>query len=312
MVNYNTDQENQYNDNGLVIASYSNHHLVQKKVGARSTKLKCVTRGRRNDIAVGDSVQLNVLSPNQGVIEAFEERKSVLYRSRHGKPRLVAANMTQLFVIVGAEPVFSSNFISRALLAAEAAFIKPHIVLNKIDITNSLERSRKKLQIYSDLGYPIYEISVRSFPDKASEILMPLIVGQSTILIGQSGMGKSSLVNLIMPKARAAVRETSTFLNAGKHTTTSTQLHQINEDDTSFNGLPANIIDSPGFREFGLYRLTERVLERSFREFIPYLGRCRFYNCRHLTEPDCAVLEAIKNNRVSLTRYKLYVQLMHE
>jgi ribosome biogenesis GTPase len=133
---------------------------------------------------------------------------------------------------------------------------------------------------------------------------MPLLAGQSTILIGQSGMGKSSIINLIVPDAEIAVREISAALDTGKHTTTFTRLYPIGAD--------ASIIDSPGFQEFGLYQLTEGMLERAFREFRPYLGKCKFYNCHHLSEPSCAVLEALKEGKIAPMRHALYVQLLHE
>ena len=117
-------------------------------------------------------------------------------------------------------------------------------------------------------------------------------------------MGKSTIVNLLVPGADIATREISTVLNSGKHTTTFTRMYQIN-DNTA-------VIDSPGFQEFGLYHLTEGMLERAFPEFKPYLGHCRFYNCHHLTEPGCAILEAVAEGHISPMRHELYRQLVHE
>jgi ribosome biogenesis GTPase len=135
-------------------------------------------------------------------------------------------------------------------------------------------------------------------------LLEPLLRGQSSIFIGQSGMGKSSLINLLVPDADIATREISEVLDTGKHTTTFTRLYRLPGG--------GNIIDSPGFQEFGLYHLTEGMLERAFVEFKPYLGGCKYYNCRHLAEPQCAVLQAVADGKIAKLRHELYGQLLHE
>jgi len=150
-------------------------------------------------------------------------------------------------------------------------------------------------------------VSATARPEEAVAILQPLMAGQSSILIGQSGMGKSSLINLLVPDADIAVREISAALDTGKHTTTFTRLYQLPE-----LGAGSAIIDSPGFQEFGLYHLTEGMLERAFVEFEPYLGHCKFYNCRHLIEPQCAVLAAVEEGKIARMRHTLYGQLLHE
>ena len=285
---------------GTIIAAHGRHYLAD----ADGVKLQCVTRGKKANVAVGDVVKLTLTSPNQGVIDRIEERKTLLYRSDQYKSKLLAANLTQLFIVVATEPGFADDLISRSLVAADAAGITAHIILNKTDVTAALPRTRERLQPYAALGYPIHEVSARADPDHAVATLLPLLAGQSSILIGQSGMGKSSLINLLVPDADIAVREISAALDTGKHTTTFTRLYQLGAD--------ANIIDSPGFQEFGLYHLTEGMLERAFREFGPYLGGCKFYNCRHLIEPSCAVLAAVAEGKITRMRHTLYGQLLHE
>lgn len=287
-------------DKGTVIAAHGRHYLVQ----AGAIRLHCVTRGKKSDVAVGDIVQLKQTSLNQGVIEKIEDRKTLLYRSDQYKSKLLAANLTQLFIVVATEPSFSDDLVSRALVAAEAGGIHPHIILNKTDVVESLSKARERVALYAGLGYPIHEVSARKSPEETIAALEPLLHGQSTILIGQSGMGKSSLINLLVPDAELATREISEALDSGKHTTTFTRLFMIDEN--------TSVIDSPGFQEFGLYHLTEGMLERAFREFSSHLGNCRFYNCHHLTEPGCAILGAVENGEISAMRHALYQQLVHE
>lgn len=287
-------------ESGLVIAAHGRHYLVQ----AGEQKLQCVTRGKKSDVAVGDRIRFARTSPNQGVVETIDDRKTLLYRSDQYKSKLLAANVDQLFIVVATEPSFSDDLVSRSLVAAESAGVAPHLILNKIDIEAALPKTRERLQVYARLGYPVHEVSATAQPDETRAAFMPLLAGKSTILIGQSGMGKSSLINLIVPDADIAVREISAALDTGKHTTTFTRLYQMEDE--------ASIIDSPGFQEFGLYQLSEGMLERAFRDFAPYLGKCRFYNCHHLNEPGCAVLEAVQAGEIAGLRHQLYAQLVHE
>ena len=283
-----------------VIAAHGRHYLAL----ADGKRLQCVTRGKKSDIAVGDRIHLHMTSENQGVIESIGERATLLYRSDQYKSKLLAANVTQLFIVVATEPGFADDLISRALVASEAAGVRAHLVLNKIDVTASLARARERLQAYAALGYPVHEVSARTAPEATCATLGPLLAGESTILIGQSGMGKSSLINLLVPDADIAVREISAALDTGKHTTTFTRLYAM--DDTT------SIIDSPGFQEFGLYQLSEGMLERAFPEFAPYLGKCKYYNCHHSNEPECAVRSAIASGAIAPMRHALYLQLRHE
>jgi ribosome biogenesis GTPase len=289
---------------GTVIASHGRHYLVQ----AEGIKLHCVTRGKKSDVAVGDIVEYQLTSKNQGVIEAITPRKTLLYRSDQYKSKMLAANLTQLAIVVATEPSFADDLISRALVASESSGIKAHIILNKIDVTESLAKARERVGLYASLGYPVHEVSVTGMPEQTYATMMALLQGQSTILIGQSGMGKSSLINLVIPDAAIATREISAALDTGKHTTTFTRLFQMAPHDDHVT----EVIDSPGFQEFGLHHLTEGMLERAFPEFLPYLGQCKFYNCHHHSEPGCTVLAAIKTGEISKMRHDLFKQLVHE
>lgn len=285
---------------GTIVAAHGRHYLAE----VDGAMLQCVTRGKKTNVAVGDIVHLKKTSEDQAVIEKIEERKTLLYRSDQYKSKLLAANLTRLFIVVATEPSFTDDLVSRALVAAEAAGIEAHLILNKIDVEEQLARARERVAVYTSMGYPLHELSARAHPEHAVATLMPLLEGQTSILIGQSGMGKSSLINLLVPEADIAVREISEALDTGKHTTTFTRLYRLPNGGT--------IIDSPGFQEFGLYHLTEGMLERAFVDFAPYLGGCKFYNCHHLAEPQCAVLQAVADGKVARMRHELYAQLVHE
>ena len=285
---------------GTIIAAHGRHYLAD----IDGEKLQCVTRGKKTNVAVGDVVHVVRTSENQAVIERIAERTTLLYRSDQYKSKLLAANISRLFVVIATEPGFADDLVSRSLVACEAAGIEAHLILNKTDVTDLLPRARERAAQYARLGYPVHEVSAQAHPEETVEILKPLLAGQSSIFIGQSGMGKSSLINLLIPDADIAVREISAALDTGKHTTTFTRLYWLPDG--------AAIIDSPGFQEFGLYHLSEGMLERAFVEFKPYLGGCKYYNCRHLAEPFCAILDAVAAGKIWKHRHELYGQLLHE
>jgi len=285
---------------GTIIAAHGRHYLAD----VNGEKFQCVTRGKKTNVAVGDVVHLKQTSNDQAVIEEIAERQTLLYRSDQYKSKLLAANISRLFIVVATEPGFADDLVSRSLVAAEAAGIEAHIILNKTDVADLLPRARERAAVYAALGYPVHEVSAKADPEHALSVLQPLLAGQSSIFIGQSGMGKSSLINLLVPDADIAVREISAALDTGKHTTTFTRLYWLPDG--------GSIIDSPGFQEFGLYHLSEGMLERAFVEFKPYLGGCKYYNCRHLAEPQCAVLTALAEGKIAKHRHELYGQLLHE
>ncbi len=170
---------------GLIIAGHGRHYLAR----ADHQTLQCVTRGKKSDVATGDLVRLALTSTDQAVIEEILPRTTLLYRSDQYKSKLLAANVTQLFIVVATEPGFSDDLVSRALVAANAAGIRAHIILNKTDVSHLLPAARSKLELYGQLGYPIHEVSAKAAASETLSILQPLLAGQSSILIASPGWG---------------------------------------------------------------------------------------------------------------------------
>lgn len=289
-------------ESGVITAAYGRHYLIELE--NNGGLLQGFPRGKKNDAAVGDKVICERRSNNQGVILEILPRRNLLYRSDAFKSKYLAANLDQLLIVLATEPYFSEEMLGRALLAAQAHELTTLIVLNKTDLTTMLASARARLHLYQKLGFEVLEVSVHAQPQATHEHLAGRLAGRTTLLLGQSGMGKSSLVNLLVPEAQAATREISTALKTGKHTTTLTRLYRLPDGGA--------LIDSPGFQEFGLHHLSEGMLERAFGEFQPFLAGCRFYNCRHLHEPGCAVLAALKRGEIAPARHSLYMQLLAE
>jgi ribosome biogenesis GTPase len=272
---------------GVVVAAHGRHYLVE--LADRSTVL-CHPRGKKSLLACGDRVGVELAAPGQGVVTGIEPRRTLLYRSDIYRHKLIAANATQIIVVVAVEPSFSTELISRCLVAAAQQSMAALLVLNKIDLEYGLEQARAQLRAFANAGYPVVELSAR----RDVRALQPRLANHLSVLVGQSGMGKSTLINALVPGSSAATREISTALDTGRHTTTLSRLYRL--DDTS------GIVDSPGLQEFGLAHLAAADLEAGFVEFRPYLGHCRFRNCRHDTEPDCALLRAAESGAIEPLR----------
>lgn len=281
---------------GLVVASYGKRYGVELDDGMQ---VSCVTRGKKNDLACGDRVEVKMTDTHEGVVEKLHSRSSLLFRSNAYKTKTLASNVTQVIIVLATTPSFYEALLNRCLIAAEAAKIKALIVLNKCDLADNTE-AMKLLSIYQNLGYQVQPLSAKN--DIAP--LKQWLKNQTSVLVGQSGMGKSTIVNALLPNSAVRTQEVSTVLDSGKHTTTAAHLYHLDSD--------SDLIDSPGLQEFGLNHLNIEELEHAFIEFRPFLGKCRFNNCKHLHEPDCAVISAVESGKVSPVRLAFYQAMTQE
>ena len=283
---------------GQVTAAFGRQYEVKTSEGLILT---CYMRGKKGGIACGDLVDILPTTPGQGVIETVLPRTNLFYRSDAFRQKLIAANVTQLIIVVAVIPSFSETLIDHYLVAAENERIKVLIVLNKCDLSETAHTAIEKLALYQQLGYPCLSISATN----DIKPLIPYLHQQKSLLIGQSGMGKSTIINALIPEARRATSEISLALDSGRHTTTHARLYAIDAD--------SSIIDSPGMQEFGISHIDKTNLARGFIEFRPYLGgSCKFSNCRHLSEPGCALLLAAEKGEISTRRLSVYQKMMEE
>ncbi|MCL4110193.1 UNVERIFIED_CONTAM: hypothetical protein GTU68_026713 [Idotea baltica] len=240
-----------------------------------------------------------------GVVVAQLERESVLSRpDPYGKIKPVASNIDQIILVIAPLPVPHANLIDRYLVAAETVGIEPVILLNKTDLLESDAESRTKidqlLATYPPLGYRVLRASVNT--NTGIDTFLAELGDRTSVFVGQSGVGKSSLVNLLLPEVDLRVGALSESTNKGVHTTTTAQLFHIPTGGV--------LIDSPGIREFGLWHMSKQQIEAGFREFHPMLGSCKFRNCQHDQEPGCTILEGVSNGTVSEKRLNSYRQMI--
>ena len=289
-------------DLGLVVAGHGRHYIVETPEGRR---LQCSSRGKKSEAVVGDRVRWMPTSEGEGVIEALEPRRNLMHRQDEWKTKSFAANLDELLVLVAAEPVFSESQLTRALIAAEAAGIPAAIVLNKADLP-AIAAARERLAPYAAMGITVHEMALKARRDESRALLTPLLDGKATLVLGPSGTGKSTLINLLVPDAGAQVGEISQALNSGRHTTTHTQWYWLDAARTTA------LIDSPGFQEFGLRQIDLQQLAALMPDLREPSTQCRFYNCTHVQEPGCGVLAAVQRGAITASRHRIYCEIREE
>jgi ribosome biogenesis GTPase len=279
---------------GLVITRYGQHVLVEAESGEL---YHCTGRQNIKLSVAGDQVIFQTISKSEGVVTALLERDNQLSRSY----KLIASNIDQLWLVVAVEPHYQFELIDRYLVVAENAGLPINIVVNKIELSNDFERIKHNFSMYESTGYQVVYLSVK---DQINiEQFKTLLDDKTHIFLGQSGVGKSSLINELIPNLNLRVNEISTKSKLGKHTTTNTTLYHIPSG--------GDLIDSPGIREFQLDDLSNKEILSGFREFKPFIGACKFRNCAHINEPNCAIKEAVESGKIHHKRYENYLQLIN-
>jgi ribosome biogenesis GTPase len=286
---------------GLVTATHGRHAVVESPDSQRRL---CHFRGKKNEVVVGDFVNWSN-TEDAGIIESVELRRNLFYRSDEMRTKSFAANIDQIIVLVAADPDFSEAQIARALISANSQKIPAFIVLNKSDLRTAFDKAFDKLKHYPPMGYDVIPLSLKS-NSPLDPSFTKLLQGKTSFIMGPSGVGKSTLINRLVPSADVLTSEISKALQSGKHTTTATTLYWITDERKSA------LIDSPGFQEFGLNHIKPNDLCSLMPDLKAHSTGCKFYNCTHLHEPGCVVRAHVESGGISAARYKIYGVLFEE
>jgi len=285
--------ENDKEYTGKVITRYGQRQLVETNNGEI---FQCLSRQNIGFSVAGDEVLFQKTKQDEAIVTAIYPRRNELQR----KDKLIAANVDQLWLVIALEPHYEFDLIDRYLIMAENSNLPIGIVINKIELSKNEKQLNEDFEHYINLGYEIHSLSVKSGINV--DTFKEKLVNKSHIFLGQSGVGKSSLINSLIPDLELRVNEISIKSKLGKHTTTNTTLYHIPSG--------GDLMDSPGVREFQLDNLSEEQIVRGFREFKALSDKCRFRNCRHINEPDCAIKVALENGDISNNRYESYLNIL--
>lgn len=260
--------------------------------------IRCHKRSNLGDIVTGDKVTWHKLEDDAGVIVAVHERDSQLSRPGYrGEMKLIAANIDQLLVVIAPEPEPFQGLVDRYFIAAEHWQIPPVLVINKADLLDQSPfagRLRELKSLYSELGYEVITVSSKSAD--GMDALHNILKDRVSVFVGQSGVGKSSLINGLLPGSDILTGELSEASRKGKHTTTTARLYHFETG--------GDLIDSPGIRELSVTNLDAETVLEGFIELKPYIGTCKFRNCAHESEPGCAIQQAYEEGKISDSRFK--------
>lgn len=287
-------------ENGRVVARYARHVDVRPENGDET--LRCHVRANIDSIAVGDYVAFSRDPDGKAVVVAVEPRRTVIERPDGlGRLKPVAANIDQIFIVLAPQPEPHATLLDRYLLAAENANIPAAIVINKIDTDEMAEPFEALLAIYRKLNYPVFIVSC--YRQTGFDQLRDELAGKTSVFVGQSGVGKSSIINTLLPEAELRTGALSGHVTKGRHTTTTATLFELPEG--------GNLIDSPGIREFHLDHIDREQVFAGFRELQPAIGHCRFRNCSHEQEPGCAVQAVIECGQMHPSRAQSLDYILH-
>lgn len=291
---------------GLVIAHYGQQLDVETLEGDHKGEvIRCHARANLASLVTGDEVVWRPGAEGTGVIVARHERRTELLRpDNYGQLKPVAANVDQILLVIAPEPEPHANLIDRYLVAAEVTGIPPILLLNKADLPQAHAPAIVGLlRDYERLGYRVIRTSANR-PEALMEELVPHLKDRTSVFVGQSGVGKSSLIQRLLPEEDIRVGALSEGHRKGTHTTTTAKLFHM-----PYGG---RLVDSPGIREFGLWHITEDQLIDGFVDIRPLIGRCRFRNCRHQGEPGCALDEAVKQGALSSKRRESFERILND
>lgn len=286
---------------GRVTAGHGRHYFVTTESGE---VYEAHRRGKKGDVAVGDLVHCT--EPHSGVvaIESIDPRTSLLYRSDEWRIKTLAANVDQVAIVFASRPTFNPWFLWKALLAAHQAGINALVIRNKKDLAEEAEAAEAAAALLADIGHNVVHVSATAEPEATHDLLLSRFAGRKTLLVGQSGMGKSTILNLLVPYAEAATREFSEALNLGRQTTTAARWYDLRPC-----GAEGAVVDTPGFQEFGLAHLSLNDILRAMPDIASHVDGCRFFNCRHLQEPGCSVKRAVEEGKIDPSRYEFYAAI---
>jgi ribosome biogenesis GTPase len=281
--------------NATVITHFGNELLIQAHDGER---LRAVPRQNLPALATGDRIHYEAGDGGHAVIDKVATRHGILTRQTRHQEKLIAVNIDKVLIVCAAKPALKTGLIDRYLVACELADLAATIVFNKTDLLNSakLKAVKETLALYSDIGYPVQYVSAKT--GEGIEDLRNMLMDSISVLVGHSAVGKSSLIKALLPTTNPRIGQVSKTTNKGQHTTTHTELYQLNDDSM--------IIDSPGIREFGLKSVDAQQLAQGFREFTPFVERCKFRDCTHTREPGCAIQQAIAEGKIRAERVESY------
>ena len=285
------DDEKEYQ--GIVITRYGQRQLVEDENGR---VFQSVSRQNIGFSVAGDKILFQKTKHDDAIVTAIYPRDNELKR----QDKLIAANIDQLWLVVAIEPHYEFELIDRYLIMAENSNLPIGIIVNKIELSTTKSKTENDFLNYQSLGYDVHFLSVKKQINL--DFFKEQLINKSHIFLGQSGVGKSSLINSLIPDLQLRVNEISSKSKLGKHTTTNTTIYHIPSG--------GDLIDSPGVREFQLDSLTELEIKSGFKEFRALSDACRFRDCRHINEPNCAVKESLDQGKINPNRYQSYLNIL--